>query len=129
MTQTTHGRVNKCAMAKSVMAGERSKSNLKAPRYQTLGKRLWRSPRFQRFRAEYAANGGNAYRAALVAGYSLAMAKGRSYELGKLLRQVSRTGVPTPPSCALALDRQPNLEISWLTAYGKRLENLPRFRL
>jgi hypothetical protein len=64
------------------------------------------SPRFLRFVNIYAANGRNAYRAALAAGYSVAMAKGRSYELARLARQflgygqIAPSGRGTAKTCA-----------------------------
>ncbi len=51
---------------------------------EVVGKRRANSPRFARF-AEAYRRSGNAYRAALLAGYSPKMAKARSYELARLV--------------------------------------------
>ncbi len=52
-----------------------------------VGERRVKSRRFLRFLEEYAESG-NAYQAALRAGYSPKMAKGRSYELARLARSL-----------------------------------------
>ena len=67
------------------------------------------SPRFLRFVNIYAANGGNAYRAALAAGYSAAMAKGRSYELARLARQLLGYGQIAPSGRGTARSRTASL--------------------
>lgn len=57
--------------------------------------------RFRRFRVEYLSNGGNAYRAALAAGYSERMARSKSYRLAQLLRahaQLQRLGLASGAS-------------------------------
>jgi hypothetical protein len=51
---------------------------MRAPRWQR------EAEQFTRFLHEYRRNGGNAYRAALAAGYSESTAKAKSYRLGQL---------------------------------------------
>lgn len=62
-------------------------SAVRSPGTEKVEKRRANSPRFHRFVGEYRRTG-DAYQSALAAGYTPAMAKGRSYELARLARQV-----------------------------------------
>lgn len=55
---------------------------------------VWDLQKFERFRAEYLAHG-NAFRAALAAGYSERMAHSKGWKLAKRARAAKREAIPT----------------------------------
>lgn len=64
---------------------------------------------FRRFLDEYRDNGGNAYRAALVAGYSKSTARAKSYRMGQLAeahKRLERLGLTASVSNPLAPSSQ-----------------------
>ncbi len=72
---------------------------------EKVGKRRAKSAKFRRFVDEYRKTG-NAYQSALRAGYSPKMAKGRSYELARLVR-ASDMEAPLSPADSRQVDSNP----------------------